>query len=147
MPAITRLLPWPPALLIAWVYLSFLPLKWGGNEGSVFLFTTLTDWMGLAGYEKPMRLGVGAAELVASLLLLTPWTQMLGAGLSLGIISGAIFFHLVSPLGVDPFDDGGSLFIKACAVWVLSAAILWLRRDEVMRLLARLGILPAAAAV
>ena len=60
--------------------------------------------------------------------------QFLGAGLGLGVISSAIFFHLFTPLGVavintDGSSDGGELFALACGVWVACAALLWLRRD------------------
>ena len=47
-----------------------------GHEGSVQLFTTITDWLHLNGHEKAMRIGVGTAELIASLLLLVPATQI-----------------------------------------------------------------------
>src|SRR3954454_23830616 len=90
----------PLAGVIAFVYLWYLQYKFLGHEGSVQLFTTLTDWLHLHGHEKAMRIGVGSAELVASILLLVPATQVLGAALSFCIITGAIFFHLVSPLGV-----------------------------------------------
>ena len=45
-------------------------------------------------------------------------TRVLGAELAIGIMSGASFFHLVSPLGVDPYGDGGALFKEACTVWL-----------------------------
>ncbi len=52
-------------------------------------------------------------------------------------MTGAIFFHLVSPLGVDPYGDGGVLFKQACGVWVSSLVILVLRRKEVISLIDR----------
>jgi hypothetical protein len=59
------------------------------------------------------------------------------------VISGAIFFHLFTPLGVsvlntDGTRDGGLLFAMACAVWLSAAALLWLDRDRL------LGLLPLA---
>jgi len=59
--------------------------------------------------------------------------QVLGAAMGLGVISGAIFFHLFTPLGVavvntDGSSDGGELFMLACGVWVACALLLWLRR-------------------
>ena len=53
------------------------------------------------------------------------------------MISGAIFFHLFTPLGVqvrntDGSLDGGELFALACGVWLAAAAtLLVLRRRSV----------------
>jgi hypothetical protein len=130
----------PLAGVIAFVYLWYLQYKFLGHEGSVQLFTTITDWLHLHGHEKAMRIGVGTAELIASILLLVPATQVLGAAFSFGIITGAIFFHLVSPLGIDPYGDGGELFKMAVAVWLASAGILLIRRREVLAIAGRLPL-------
>ena len=92
------------------------------------------NWLGFPGYEAVMRIGTGMAELIASLLILYPRTQGLGALMSTGIMTGAIFFHVVSPLGIDPYDDGADLFKKACAVWVLGLFIAYLRRADLIAL-------------
>jgi hypothetical protein len=93
-----------------------------------------------------MRIATGSTELVASVLLLMPATQAVGALLSLGIISGAIFFHLVSPLGIDPYQDGATLFKEACAVWIASVGILVIRRQQLLALVDRyLPFLPVPA--
>jgi hypothetical protein len=84
---------------------------------------------------------VGSAELVASVLLFIPRTRIFGAGIALGIISGAIFFHLFTPLGVEIMGDGGLLFALACGVWLASVAILLMERDKVAMLLTQLGLL------
>jgi uncharacterized membrane protein YphA (DoxX/SURF4 family) len=127
-------LVWPLAAYIAYIFVWYLQFKFTGHPGSTQLFTTLTDWLGFHGHEKAMRIGTGSAELVASILLLVPATQVIGAGLALGIMSGAIFFHLASPLGIDPYGDGGVLFKEACTVWLASLVILTLRRRELIRL-------------
>jgi hypothetical protein len=88
-----------------------------------------------------MRIAVGSAELAAAILLFVPATQVIGAALSLAIMTGAIFFHLASPLGVDPYGDGGILFKQACATWLASLAILALRRREAIERLVRLPLL------
>ena len=59
----------------------------------------------------------------------------------LGIITGAIFFHVFSPIGIDPFEDGAKLFKEAVSVWFASAAILLVMRRELQALLARAGVL------
>jgi len=54
-------------------------------------------------------------------------------------MTGAIFFHTVSPLGIDPYHDGGKLFTEACEVWVSSAFILFAYRREAVALVERLS--------
>jgi hypothetical protein len=61
--------------------------------------------------------------------------------MALGVISGAIFFHLFTPLGVsvvntDGTRDGGQLFALACGVWVAAVALLWINRDTIRSLFA-----------
>ena len=83
---------------------------------------------------------VGSVELVTSVLLLVRKTQALGAVLALGVISGAIFFHLFTPLGVSIIineagdRDGGQLFAMALLIWFFSLALMWLRRDSLAKL-------------
>lgn len=127
-------LAWALAAWIAFVFVWYLQFKFTGDDGSVGLFTTLTDWLGLHGHEKVMRIGTGTAELIAAVLIFDLPFQALGALLALGIMSGAIFFHLASPLGVDPYGDGGGLFKEACSVWVASLVILAIRRQRLLAL-------------
>ena len=127
-------LAWALAAWIAFIFVWYLQFKFTGHPGSVDLFTTLTDWLGFHGHEKAMRIGTGTAELIAAILLFGRPLQALGALLALGIMSGAIFFHLVSPLGVDPYGDGGVLFKEACTVWLSSVVILTLRRQQLVHL-------------
>ena len=67
---------------------------------------------------------IGAVELIAAALLIFPTTRKIGALLGFGVISGAIFFHLATPLGIDRVvnaagdTDGGVLFYMACGVWI-----------------------------
>ena len=138
-----RLLPWPLAGYVAFVFIWYLQYKFTGHPGSVFLFTILQDWSGLP-FEPYGRIGVGIMELIAGLLILVPATRVFGAGLGLGIMSGAIFFHLFTPLGIDPYNDGGVLFREACLVWSCCAVILFLERLHIGVILTTLG-LPAPA--
>ena len=64
---INRILPWALAAWIAYVFVWYLQYKFTGHEGSVWLFTVITDWLGLKGHEKAMRIGVGSAELTGKL--------------------------------------------------------------------------------
>ncbi|NOT42213.1 MAG: hypothetical protein HOP13_17190 [Alphaproteobacteria bacterium] len=124
------------SVYIAFVFVQSLFFKFSGSEESIFIFSTLRDWSGIGLFEPFGRWAVGSAELIASILLFIPATRIYGAGLALGIISGAIFFHLFTPLGVEIKGDGGLLFTLACGVWLASALILWLERRAVVALLA-----------
>jgi uncharacterized membrane protein YphA (DoxX/SURF4 family) len=137
---------WLLTLFVAFVFIQSLFFKFSGSPETVYIFQTKLDpWAASLGFPGVFAPGgifsakvVGAAELVASLLLLigalrAPAVQVLGAALGLGVISGAIFFHLFTPLGVavvntDGSSDGGELFMLACGVWVCCAVLLWLRR-------------------
>lgn len=77
-----------------------------------------------------MRLGIGTCEIIAAVLVLIPRTRVAGAYGALLLMSGAIFFHIVSPLGIDPYGDGGKLFKEACATWLAAVGILALHRRE-----------------
>lgn len=85
---------------------------------------------------RPMATLVGIVELVCVVLLLIPRTAALGAILSLGTISGAIFTHLTS-LGIEITDpatgkgDGGLLFALAVVVAVGSLVVLGCRRGQI----------------
>jgi hypothetical protein len=130
-----NLIAWAMAVFIVYIYVWYLQYKFLGHPGSVALFTTLTDWLDFPGHEKFMRIGTGSTEFIASILLVIPAVQILGAALSFCIITGAIFFHLASPLGIDPYGDGGVLFKQACGVWVASLAILVIRRQGAVELI------------
>lgn len=116
IPFILRLVP-------AIILLQTLYFKFSGAPESVYIFETL-------GLEPHDRIGSGIAELIASILLLIPKTAWAGAGLSLGVISGAIVSHLTQ-LGIEVQGDGGYLFFLALVVFVFSAAVLWMNRRQI----------------
>jgi hypothetical protein len=151
MDRVVRLLPWVLAVWIAYVFVWYLQYKFTGAEGSRWLFTVLTDWLGVSGYEKPMRIGTGAAELIASILCFIRPLQVLGGAMSAGIMSGAIFFHLATPLGIDPYDDGGVLFTEAVLTLLAGLAIMWIRREDGYAMLRHVpvisGFIPRAHAL
>ena len=53
-----------------------------------------------AGQLRPNEHILDLVEHCQEHLVLLPWTRLHGAGLSLALISGAIFFHVASPLGL-----------------------------------------------
>lgn len=126
-------LRWLGAIYCAFIFLWYEQYKLFGAQGSIDLFTTLTDWIGVHGYEKVMRIGTGSCEIIASIFLLIPRVQGLGAIGALMLMTGAMFFHLATPLGVDPYGDGGILFKEACSVWISGWLVLYWRRDQVLK--------------
>ena len=139
---------WLAAGWIAWELLYYEQFKLTGNVGSIDgVFQPLATWFGIPAHEKPIRLGVAILEILAAVLVLIPRSRVLGAGLALGLMSGAIFFHTIGPIGIDPYGDGGGLFKEACFTWAMAALILLIHRAEVQRLVhrARLTLLPSAA--
>lgn len=107
----------------AGILLQTLYFKFSAAPESVYIFTTL-------GLEPHGRIGVGIAELVSGLLLLIPATTYLGAILGLGVIGGALFFHLTK-LGIEVNGDGGYLFFLAVLVLVSCLALIWIERKKI----------------
>lgn len=138
---VKRILPWALAAWIAYVFVWYLQYKFTGHDGSVWLFTVITDWLGLHGHEKAMRIGVGSAELTAAILCFIPRLRAVGAALTIALMGGAIFFHVVSPLGIDPYEDGGKLFKEACATIVAACVLLWLERDNALAIARSLPVI------
>lgn len=132
---------WIATAWVIYIFIWYLQYKFLGHPGSVDLFTTLTDWLGFHGHEKFMRIATGSCELLCSIILLIPGFQGLGGLGAITLMTGAIFFHLASPLGVDPYGDGGILFKQACSVWVSGVIIAYTRRDQLMALANRVGLL------
>jgi hypothetical protein len=128
------LVAWAAALWIAYELLWYEQYKLTGNEGSVTLFTILSNWLGTPGGEKPFRLFVATMEICAALLVLIPRTQGIGGLFAAGIMAGAIFFHTVSPLGIDPYGDGGVLFKEACFTFAMGLLVAWIRRGQILAL-------------
>ncbi|WP_372621268.1 hypothetical protein [Falsiroseomonas sp.] len=143
MPRTARIASWLAAGWIAWEFGFYEQYKLTGNEGSVHLFTILSDWLGTPGGEKPFRLFVATQEIIAAVLVLLPWTRVPGAALSFATMAGAIFFHVVSPLGIDPYGDGGVLFKEAVFTLGMAALVLVLHRHEIPGWLARLPVIGA----
>jgi uncharacterized membrane protein YphA (DoxX/SURF4 family) len=115
-------LSWILRIAVAVILLQTLFFKFTGAAESRFIFETL-------GLEPWGRIGSGTVELIAAVLLLIPATRVLGALLALVVIAGAIISHLTK-LGIVVQGDGGLLFGLAIAVFLCSAALIVLHRDE-----------------
>jgi uncharacterized membrane protein YphA (DoxX/SURF4 family) len=115
---------WTLRIIAALILLQTLFFKFTAAKESVYIFTTV-------GMEPWGRIGSGVVELIAAILILVPQTVVFGAILSMGVISGAIFFHLTK-LGITlpAVDDHGELFALAVAVFVCSGIVLVMHRQE-----------------
>jgi hypothetical protein len=110
--------------IAAVILLQTLFFKFTAAKESVYIFSTL-------GMEPWGRIGSGVVELIASVLLLMPSTIAVGALMSLGVISGAIFFHLTKlGIALPAVDDHGELFALALLVFACSATLLLMHRSE-----------------
>jgi hypothetical protein len=146
---ITAVVSWAIALWASKIFLSSIPYKFSGHPDTQHIFGTIGEWLkGFIGdaaggsFSDYGAVVIGSAELVTSVILLSPvvfWVLLkikliadrpyrvvahaLGGLMAAGIMAGAVFFHLVSPLGVEVFhqgkSDGGSLFYAALSILVL----------------------------
>ena len=145
---------WVPVgftLFASAVFLDSLRFKFTNHPNTQVIFGRLDGWaseLGLSGLFAATGLFsqyvIGAIELLAATMLILgvlPRFRHLQAGGALAgflVMAGAVSFHLFTPLGVDPNNDGGGLFVAACIN--LAAAFLLLtvfRRREFGVLLGR----------
>jgi hypothetical protein len=120
---------WIMQLVVAGILLQTLFFKFTGADESVHIFSTLGQFLGVAGVEPWGRIGSGVVELIASVLLLVSATASIGALVAIGLMGGAILSHLLV-LGVEVKGDGGLLFALALTAFAGSAIVLVLRRSQ-----------------
>lgn len=143
------IISWVIALWTSKVFLFSLPYKFSGHPDTQHIFGTIGNWLktfpGETFGELFTNYGaylVGSAELVTSTVLLAPvllWLltrlsvlrerpyramlHCIGSLMAAIIMSGAVFFHLASPLGIEVLHEGksdnGSLFYAALSILVL----------------------------
>lgn len=114
---------WICRVIAAIILLQTLFFKFTAAPESVYIFTKV-------GLEPWGRLGSGAVELLAAILLFVPGLTWLGAGLALGVIGGAIMSHL-TVLGIEVQGDHGLLFGLALVVALCSLVLLFLDRRRI----------------
>jgi uncharacterized membrane protein YphA (DoxX/SURF4 family) len=123
----TKIVPWASQIIVALILAQTLFFKFTYAPETQLIFGNRGG--------RPAATAVGIVELVCAVLLLIPQTAAIGAGLSLLVISGAIFTHLTS-LGltvVNPAtgeSDGGLLFGLAIIVALGSLVVLVFRWRE-----------------
>ncbi|MEO7307300.1 MAG: DoxX family protein [Ferruginibacter sp.] len=117
---------WVLRIVAAVILLQTLYFKFTAHPQSVALFTEL-------GMEPWGRIGTGIAELIAAILILIPRTTLLGALLGLGLMSGAIFFHLTK-LGIN-FGGDAILFAYAVITFTCCLILIIIHRKNIPQLL------------
>lgn len=110
-------------IIVAIILIQTLRFKFTAHPDSVYIFTKV-------GLEPFGRIGIGILELIAAIFILIPKTVWLGAGLTFGIISGAVFMHLTL-LGIEINGDGGILFYTAILTLIFSGFLLWMYRKDI----------------
>ncbi len=117
---------WLLRIIAAVILLQTLYFKFTAHPDSVALFTEL-------GMEPWGRIGTGVMELIAGILLLIPRTTLVGAILGMGLMSGAIFFHLTK-LGIN-FGGDAILFMYAVITFVCCLILIIMYRKNIPQLL------------
>lgn len=125
------------------VFLDSLRFKFTNAPETVTIFGKLNDWAASLGADGLFaqtglfsQYVIGTAELFAATLLLIGIhpalrrLQAVGALIAFAVMSGAVNFHLWTPLGIDPNNDGGGLFFMAVIVWLTSFGLIIARRKE-----------------
>lgn len=148
MSFIKKYVPIGLSLFSAVIFLDSLRFKFTDAPETQEIFGRLDAWatsLGAGGvFDKTgifSQYVIGSAELVASALLLIGLMSRfvkfgtVGNLIALGVMTGAVSFHLFTPLGIDPNNDGGLLFVMAVLVLISQVIMLWLRRDIVMTLI------------
>lgn len=144
---IRRYAPIGISLFAAAVFLDSLRYKFTDHPNTQEIFGRLDAWAaslgapGLFGHTGLFsQYLIGSAELAASALLLIGLAprfarlNALGALIGLAVMTGAVSFHLFTPLGIDPNNDGGGLFAAAVTIWVGTIGLLIIRRAELIGL-------------
>ena len=141
------------AVFMAVIFLDSLRFKFTDHPKTQEIFGRLDGWAetigapGLFGHTGLFsQYVIGTVELLAAALLiigLHPRFKHLQAGGALAgllVMMGAVSFHLFTPLGIDPNNDGAGLFVAACVNLAFAALLLGVfRRAGLMVLAGRVG--------
>lgn len=129
------------------VFTDSLRFKFTNAPETQVIFGKLNDWAAGFGADGLFaqtglfsQYTIGTAELVAATLLVVGIhpalrrLQAIGAFIAFAVMSGAVSFHLFTPLGIDPNNDGGGLFAAAVTIWFTSIALIVIRFSELIAL-------------
>ncbi len=156
---IVAVISWIIVVWICYVFLASLPYKFTLHPDTQHIFGTIGEWMkGVLGdgvgttFANYGSYGVGAVELVTSIILLLPaliWIasklgmasapdrpkfHQIGGLMASAVMAGAVFFHLFTPLGIEVLhqgeSDGGSLFYAAVSILILGVVLFFLNANR-----------------
>jgi hypothetical protein len=131
-------LSWLAAGWIAWEFFYYSQFKLNAAEGSIEgVFLPLANWVGAPALEPQLRWGVVLLEIVAAALVLNQPTRLLGGMMTVGLMGGAIFLHVLGPIGIDPYDDGAMLFKEALFTLAMGVFLVVAHRGDLPRLIPR----------
>lgn len=153
MKKIVPIVSWLIVVWTCYVFLASLPYKFTLHPDTQHIFGTIGDWLGTflgdgigSLFANVGSYAVGSFELLTSLVLLSPavlWLKSRASGapfepirrrwhrigglMAAAVMSGAVFFHVFSPLGIEVLhngqSDGGSLFRAAVSILVLGLVL------------------------
>ena len=145
-------LPIAYSLIASAVFLDSLRFKFTNAVETQVIFGRLDAWAASFGAKGLFaqtglfsQYVIGTAELAASTLLLLGLLpalrrlQTVGALIAVAVMTGAVNFHLWTPLGIDPNNDGGGLFFMAVTVWLTSIVMLVANRRTLFAILGGIG--------
>lgn len=121
------IISWICRIVAAAIMLQTLFFKFTAAAESVYIFSVL-------GMEPWGRIGTGILELVASVLILVPFSSACGAVLGLGLMGGALYYHFTR-LGIVVQDDSGQLFVYALLVFISCFVLILMHRKQLLRYL------------
>ena len=160
MSFVTKYVPHGITVFMSGVFVDSLRFKFTDHPNTQTIFGKLNDWSGSIGLPGLFdhtglfsQYVIGSIEGVAATLLLVgihPRFRHLQAGGALAgvlVMAGAVSFHLFTPLGTDPNNDGGGLFVAACLNLAFGLTLLTVfRRRELGSLFSRIvGIFAPSA--
>ncbi len=149
---------WVSVAWMSYIFLGSLPYKFTQHPDTQHIFGTIGDWLGgLLGsgigtlFRDYGAYVIGSFELLTCIVLLLPavlWVlskfngsyfgitrrrfHMIGGLMASAVMAGAVFFHLVSPLGIKVLhqgeSDGGRLFYAATSILVLGLVLFVINR-------------------
>jgi len=158
MKVLRPLVSWLIVLWMCYIFLASLPYKFTRHPDTQHIFGTIGEWLGGffgsgigALFTDFGSYVIGGFELLTSLVLLLPallWVisklngsyfgvtrrrfHMFGGLMASAVMAGAVFFHLVSPLGIEVLhngqSDGGSLFYAAVSILILGLVLFLINR-------------------
>ncbi|SFV56386.1 hypothetical protein MNB_SUP05-5-484 [hydrothermal vent metagenome] len=123
------LISWLIAIWASYVFLESLPYKFTGAAEPIHIFSVIGAWISsflgntigalFANYGAYL---VGSFELLTSLVLLSPIVlknkrqriHFIGGIMATTVMSGAVFFHLITPLGwIVEWTENGQTYRDA----------------------------------